>query len=255
MNISNDFKYHFVYKTTCLVNGKKYIGKHSTNNLNDGYLGSGAVLKKAIAKYGVDAFERKILRMCDTLEECMHLEALFVDESIIESDEYYNLKGGGFGGVYSQEVKDKISKKARGRIMSPESIEKGIATRLKNGGWSKGESHPMYGKSHSPDVVDKFRSTLLRRYQSGEIVTWNKGISIKSIIGEDACKKYGRDTAGELNPAHGSKWLGNIELGVKCYIKNNDTSLEEALKDKGWVEKPKKFNSLTSVTKTIQDYL
>lgn len=255
MNISNDFKYHFVYKTTCLVNGKRYIGKHSTNNLNDGYLGSGVVLKKAIAKYGVDAFERKILRMCDTLEECMQLEALLVDETIIESDEYYNLKCGGFGGVYSQEVKDKISKKASGRIMSPESIEKGLATRLKNGGYATGERHHMYGKSHTPEVAAKLAATLRRRYKSGEIVTWNKGLSIRDMISEDERKKYGRDTAGELNPSYGSKWLGNVELGVKCYIKNNDKSLEEALKSKGWVEKPKKFNSLTSVTKTIQDYL
>ena len=255
MNISNNFTYHFVYETTCLVNGKKYIGKHSTNNLNDGYLGSGVLLKKAIAKYGVGAFERKILHMCDTLEECLLLEAQLVDESTIELDEYYNLKCGGRGGVYSQEVKDKISKKRLGKKMSPESIEKGKATRLKNGGWAAGELHANYGKSHTPEAIDKFRSTLLRKYESGEITVWNKGISTRDIYGEDACKKYGRDTAGELNPAHGSKWLGNIELGVKCYIKNNNTALEEALKAKGWVEKPEKFNSLTSVTKTIQDYL
>lgn len=34
-------KYHFLYKTTNLLNSKVYYGMHSTNDLNDGYLGSG----------------------------------------------------------------------------------------------------------------------------------------------------------------------------------------------------------------------
>ena len=41
---------HFVYITTNLLNGKQYIGDHSSPSLNDSYLGSGKAIKSAIRK-------------------------------------------------------------------------------------------------------------------------------------------------------------------------------------------------------------
>jgi len=61
--------FNYVYITTNLINGKQYIGDHSTNNLNDRYLGSGLVLKRSIKKYGKENFERKTLEFFDTKEE------------------------------------------------------------------------------------------------------------------------------------------------------------------------------------------
>ena len=52
-------KFNFVYKTTDLSNGKEYIGSHSTNNINDHYLGSGRFLLKMIKKHGKEKFQRE----------------------------------------------------------------------------------------------------------------------------------------------------------------------------------------------------
>jgi hypothetical protein len=44
--------YYILYKTTNNVNGMIYIGQHTTNRLDDGYLGSGKRLRRAIKHYG-----------------------------------------------------------------------------------------------------------------------------------------------------------------------------------------------------------
>jgi hypothetical protein len=45
-------KYHIVYQTTNTINGKIYIGCHSTDVIEDGYIGSSLLLKQAVAMHG-----------------------------------------------------------------------------------------------------------------------------------------------------------------------------------------------------------
>ncbi len=89
--------YHIVYKTTNIKNGKYYIGKHSTKNLDDGYLGSGVLLKRAIKKYGKGSFTREILSEHDTSESAFDEECVIVNEDFVNMSCTYNLTIGGHG--------------------------------------------------------------------------------------------------------------------------------------------------------------
>jgi len=168
---------YLVYKTTNLVNGKFYIGSHQTQDRDDGYLGSGTLLKRAIEKYGANNFIREILFEANTSEEMFQKEK----ELVVLGPHTYNLKQGGFGGWdYANNVKTPEQwkalqsaggKKARPflgkthtektkRICSEKSIEAWRNGLMKNG---------FIGKRHSEETKRKMSES-----QKGRI-PWNKG--------------------------------------------------------------------------------
>lgn len=75
-----------------------YIGKHMTNDKDDGYMGSGIRIRRAIEKYGIENFEKTILFECESADEMNAKEAEIVNEDFIARDDVYNIKLGGDGG-------------------------------------------------------------------------------------------------------------------------------------------------------------
>lgn len=87
-----------IYKITNTIDGKIYIGKHQTNNLNDGYMGSGKLLRRAQDKHGLDKFVKEILYVFDTEEQMNVKEKELVTEEFCLREDTYNLCVGGQGG-------------------------------------------------------------------------------------------------------------------------------------------------------------
>lgn len=98
---------HIIYRTTNKVNGKFYIGKHTTNNLNDGYLGSGKFLKLAIQKYGKHNFVRETLCILSDEEHAYELEELLIDDDLVLDRNCYNMKVGGKGQPKGHVIKNR----------------------------------------------------------------------------------------------------------------------------------------------------
>lgn len=97
-------KYHYIYKTTCNVNGKYYVGMHSTDDLNDEYLGSGKRLRYSINKHGKENFKVEFLEFFDNRKNLIDREIEIVNEDLVQDPMCMNLMQGGSGGFVSVEA-------------------------------------------------------------------------------------------------------------------------------------------------------
>ncbi len=61
--------FYYIYQITNMVNAKIYVGVHKTSNLNDGYMGSGKIIRSAMEKHGISNFSKDILEF---QRLCMH---------------------------------------------------------------------------------------------------------------------------------------------------------------------------------------
>ena len=102
--------YHYFYKITNNINNHFYYGVHSTDKLDDGYMGSGKRLHYAYKKYGIENFTKEILKFFDTKEDAFLYEAEIVTEDLVRDDNCYNLMlgGKGFNSTGLATVKDKF---------------------------------------------------------------------------------------------------------------------------------------------------
>lgn len=173
---------HYFYEIRNNLNGKIYRGIHSTNNLNDGYLGSGTGIKKAVAKYGSENFTKTILKVFPTREEAAKYEESEITQEFIDRADTYNQITGGekhqiLGSRLSKEAKEKISRSKIGKKRSDEANFKNSEAR-KNERWV----HKV-----ETGEVRKIHKDLLEEYlQSG----WKRGMGhVRSEEFKDKVRK------------------------------------------------------------------
>lgn len=107
-------KFNYIYLIRNNTNNKIYIGKHSTDNLDDGYMGSGKIIKRAIKKEGDENFTKEILSYADTLKTLNFLERFYIKKyKARNSDIGYNLTDGGDGGAWNKGVPAKLESKIK----------------------------------------------------------------------------------------------------------------------------------------------
>lgn len=176
---------YIVYKTTNLVNGKFYIGKHKQKFhfpiLFDGYFGSGILLINAIKKYGKKNFIRETLHVFYTPEEAFAKEKEIVNEKFVNSKDTYNLMIGGLGITFhTEESKRKIGeyhkgkpsgmkgKKAWNKGISKTEDEKIVLSIKAKERLSNKESHPLFGKHHNDETKQKISEQSKLKWKDEE---------------------------------------------------------------------------------------
>lgn len=221
-------KYYLVYKTTNLVNGKIYIGKHETDNLDDGYLGSGILIRRAIEKYGKENFKREILFECSTREEMNAKEAELVNEEFLKRDDIYNLKQGGEGGW--DYLNNSNSSYAKGTIKRHNAIVNAAHNRDMQKQISKCvENRKTWSDEKRKNVSRKISNAIKRLYSADKTLGKRRTEKLKGLNQtQEVRAKMSASKQGELNNQFGKVWIMNRQLR-QCKCVDGSTILED-----GW---------------------
>ena len=152
--------YGYIYMTTNLLNGKKYIGKKSKSYFVHDYLGSGKELWEDIDKLGRNNFEVRIIDdTANTEEELCELEKFYIKKyNAVESSDFYNIAEGGNGGriykVHPRGFKGRKHTEETKRIQR-ETINLHVNDKGLNTNWKEGHPKGFKGKKHTEESNKK----------------------------------------------------------------------------------------------------
>lgn len=166
-----------VYRATCLVSKKSYIGVTSTSeavrwaaHLRDVRNGRReSAFHLAIRKYGAETFVREILYVCVNWREAIAVERGLIAQYGTLTPNGYNISIGGeghIGAAYKERVVPEAHKEhlrrlasaMKGKKKSPEAIEKLRASQMGHRGYFR-------GKSHTPETIEKMRAAAKSRWR------------------------------------------------------------------------------------------
>ena len=195
-NIKENKRFHFIYRTTNLINGRYYLGMHSTNRIDDGYLGSGKRLYYELNKYGRDSFKFEILEQFNSREELVQAEISLITEHDLKNPNCLNCKPGGQGGFSSPEhaykfhaaggkaVRILMGKRHRERMENDPEYKARVLQKTRD---ALGGIGTFKGKSHKPETIQKMK---------------------------EARKETGK---GAKNSQHGTCWITNETENKKIH--------------------------------------
>ncbi len=207
--------FYYLYEIRNNLNGKIYVGVHKTTDMNDGYMGSGKVIRSAIKKYGVENFTKTVLETFQSAEEMYAREKDIVTDEFLLREDIYNLRRGGFGGF------DHINKEGKNvdimeqRRRDPSLIQKAAFL---------GNKTKRYKASIDPVYAARLREIS----RAGGKASYEKHGSYFSILNKSAEFRRRVDARfrdichqqGEKNSQHGTMWITNEQESKK--IKKTD---------------------------------
>lgn len=180
---------YYVYKIYLLrgsLAGKYYIGQHRTKNLNDGYAGSGTILRNYYKAHGCvegETYNKEIIQFCSSIAELNRVEKAMVADLYDTDPNCINLIAGGRGKGFSRETRKKISEAGKGRIVQEDMRER-IAKKLQ-------------GHKVSEETRERIRNKIIELNKSSEYRKKNsEGQKRRKPITEETRKKLSAASKG-----------------------------------------------------------
>lgn len=166
--------YNFLYKTLCLETGMYYYGIHSTCTLNDGYLGTGKLIRSSVKKYGPEAHERTIIEFFNSREDASEAERRVVTRALLQDPYCMNLQTGGEHCIaFSQASLQRLKKTPQQREAISQR-RKGKATlitmeqRKTHSKKVSGEGNGMFGVDRPDEWREGQSNRQRKRYETGQ---------------------------------------------------------------------------------------
>lgn len=203
--------YHYIYKTTCLINNKFYYGMHSTDNLNDGYLGSGKRLWYSLNYHGKDNHIKEIIEFCENREILKVREREIVNEQLLSDNLCINIQVGGGGGFKDINHMMKVSKRGNEVFLE----------KMKNEDYRKEFSKKL-------SIANK-KQYLEGRKEKKYFYNWN-GKTHTNETKEKLSEIRKGTGIGEKNSVYGRKWMTKNLINKMVHPNDIDIFLKN-----GWV--------------------
>lgn len=230
MNRAKARKFHYIYKIT-RFDGMFYIGLHSTDNLEDGYFGSGQRLWKSIRYHGKDKHTKEILEFLPSRELLIEREKEIINAEFLTNVLVLNLALGGGGDTHNENTPERISAKLK-EVWAD--LDKRDAMSEKVAEWWTPEKRftqsELKKKQHEDSIVlanisagttaalarpevkqnmssAKAKNWLDPEYRANQIAAQNLGKQT-----EEFSRKQSDAKLGDKNPNFGLRWIYNPVL-------------------------------------------
>ena len=186
---------------------------HSTNNLEDGYMGSGRRLRASIRKHGEDNHTKEILAFYDTRKLLAEAEKEAITPEMITDKDCMNMMGGGEGGFISDEHQ-KYRSSCAGKKFS-----------------QMRKDNPELDKEYR----GKLSKGIRKAYKEGRITPtvggWNKGKTLSDEHKTNIGKTNSVKQSGKGNSQYGTCWI--TKDGTNKKVNKGDL---EAHLEQGWLK-------------------
>ena len=246
---------NFNYIITNDVNNKQYVGAHSTNNINDNYMGSGLLIGRAKKKYGKENFTKEILCYTKTTKEAYENEVHLIKEYNTLVPNGYNISptgGLGFVGQFSEETKAKMREAVIGKPKSEE--HKQNMKGPKSEEHTENISKALIGKEFSKERIENMKQvrkgkTYIEIYGEEKAREIIENISRKIWVYNKIIDKEKRIEKEELQ-----QYLNNsYTINRKPVSKSTRQNISKVSKNTIWINNGNKNKRIKE--KNIQKFL